>query len=369
MNKEVYKLTDREWKDFFIEEVADILSGRDIYERERIKGDIPYITATANNNGIGYFVNNSNETLEDNCLSVNRNGSVGYCFFHPYKALFGNDTRKLRPKKENKYISIFLSMVISHQRYKYGYGYKMGTGRLKRQKILLPIDSENKPDWVFMEKYMAYKEYQILKPTIEKLCKRLIINNIQLGGGNLYSRWKEFYFTEVFTNIKRGKRLTKANQEEGLTPYISSTGFNNGVDAFIGNKSGVRTFDFCLTLTNSGSVGNAFFHQYKFIASDHVTSLKRNGLDKYAYLFMIPIINRLADKYSFNREINDERIKREKLLLPVKEDGKIDFEFMASFMKRLEHNMLKTIKEFYQKHLISKPLITNNIYEGGGKME
>lgn len=182
MNKEVYKLTDREWKDFFIEEVADILSGRDIYERERIKGDIPYITATANNNGIGYFVNNSNETLEDNCLSVNRNGSVGYCFFHPYKALFGNDTRKLRPKKENKYISLFLSMVISHQRYKYGYGYKMGTGRLKRQKILLPIDSENKPDWVFMEKYMAYKEYQILKPTIEKLCKRLIINNIQLGG-------------------------------------------------------------------------------------------------------------------------------------------------------------------------------------------
>ena len=101
MNKEVYKLTDREWKDFFIEEVADILSGRDIYERERIKGDIPYITATANNNGIGYFVNNSNDTLEDNCLSVNRNGSVGYCFFHPYKALFGNDTRKLRPKKED----------------------------------------------------------------------------------------------------------------------------------------------------------------------------------------------------------------------------------------------------------------------------
>lgn len=77
-------LDSRNWDAFFIEDVAEILSGRDIYERERLDGLIPYITATANNNGIGYFVANSNETLESNCLSVNRNGSVGYCFYHPY---------------------------------------------------------------------------------------------------------------------------------------------------------------------------------------------------------------------------------------------------------------------------------------------
>ena len=57
----------------------------------------------------------------------------------------------------------------------------MGTGRLKRQRILLPVDTNNNPDWAFMEAYMKQKEQQILKPTIEKLCKRLIINDI-LGG-------------------------------------------------------------------------------------------------------------------------------------------------------------------------------------------
>ena len=176
------KLSDREWKEFFIEDIADILSGRDIYEKERTDGNIPYITATANNNGVGYFVGNINETFESNCLSVNRNGSVGYCFYHPYKALYGNDTRKLRPKVSNKYISLFLSVLISKQRFKYGYGYKMGTGRLKRQKILIPVTNEEKPDWQFMEDYMKAKEQQILKPTIEKLCKHLIINNIIMGG-------------------------------------------------------------------------------------------------------------------------------------------------------------------------------------------
>ena len=95
-------------------------------------------------------------------------------------------------------------------------------------------------------------------------------------------------------------------------------------------------------MANSGSVGSAFFHKYTFVASDHVTQLKREGLDKYAYLFMIPIISRLSEKYGFNREINDERIKREKLLLPITLNGDIDFQFMSDFMKQIEADILGT---------------------------
>lgn len=171
------------------------------------------------------------------------------------------------------------------------------------------------------------------------------------GGGNLYPRWKEFYFTDVFTKIQRGKRLTKANQSDGDIPYVSSTASNNGVDGFIGNNGGVRIFENCLTLANSGSVGSSFFHLYKFVASDHVTKLERKGLDKYAYLFLIPMVNRLSEKYSFNREINDNRIKREKLLLPVTEDGQIDFEFMSAFMQKLERDMLTTTLKSFKKRL------------------
>ncbi len=131
---------------------------------------------------------------------------------------------------------------------------------------------------------------------------------------------------------------------------MSSTSQTNGVDGFVGNTSGVRTFSDCLTVANSGSVGSAFYHRYRFVASDHVTKLQREGLDKYAYLFMVPIINRLSEKYSFNREINDERIKREKLLLPVDENDVIDFVFMSSFMREVEKNILgTTIKYFIDK--------------------
>ncbi len=165
------------------------------------------------------------------------------------------------------------------------------------------------------------------------------------------AHWKAFNFTDVFTGIQRGKRLKKADHLDGATPYISATALNNGVDGFVGNENGVRKFSNCLTVANSGSVGRAFFHQYEFVASDHVTQLKRDGLDKYAYLFMIPIINRLSEKYSFNREINDNRIKREKLILPVTKTGEIDFAFMSSFMKEVEKDILNTTLKYLKNRL------------------
>lgn len=55
-------------------------------------------------------------------------------------------------------------MCITNQRAKYGYGYKMGTGRLKRQKILLPVDADKQPNWEYMERYMQNLEQrQILE--------------------------------------------------------------------------------------------------------------------------------------------------------------------------------------------------------------
>lgn len=79
---------------------------------------------------------------------------------------------------------------------------------------------------------------------------------------------------------------------------------------------------------------------------------------------MVPIINRLSEKYSFNREINDERIKREKILLPVNKKGEIDFNFMSSFMQEVEADILKTTLKVFKKRLN-----TNENKMGGGKIE
>lgn len=175
--KDVVPLEDKKWTEFFIESICDIISGKDIYENERVSGQTPYITSTAQNNGIKYYVSNTNATLESNAISVNRNGSVGYSFYHKYTALYSNDCRKLRLKYvKNEFVSLFLTNQISHQKEKYNYGYKMGTGRLKRQKIMLPTDNQEKPDYAYMEQYMKNIMHQKYSDYLNYLNVDLNIN-------------------------------------------------------------------------------------------------------------------------------------------------------------------------------------------------
>lgn len=169
-----YLLENVSWKEFFIEDICEIKSGKDIYERDRIDGQTPYITATASNNGIGYFISNKNATLQEKCISVNRNGSVGYSFYHSYPALFGNDTRKLIPKYSDDHVAKFISFMVSSQKEKYGYGYKMGTARLKRQKILLPVNEEEYIDYDFMKKYIIIQEIKAIEQLIHNCNENLI---------------------------------------------------------------------------------------------------------------------------------------------------------------------------------------------------
>lgn len=51
---------------------------------------------------------------------------------------------------------------------------------------------------------------------------------------------------------------------------------------------------------------------------------------------MATIVSRLEDKYSFNSEINDKRIFREIMLLPVDTNGNPNWDYMSKFMKKIE---------------------------------
>ncbi len=354
------------WNEFNISEIFEIKTGGLVSKSKLQTGKFPRITAKDVNNGIDAFYNNifenNNYRYDENFLSVSFLGSV---FYQKHKSSLDMKIHSLKPKEVvlNRYLGLFLTLICRKQFIKYSYGDQLSSSDLPKVKVLLPVDKNGNPNWQFMEDYMRMQEMKLLDKAVKKL-EGKILSNLIITGSLSECRWKELSFTEVFSKIQRGKRLTKANQIQGKTPYISSTALNNGVDGFIGNDDNVRKFQNCITLANSGSVGNAFFQQYEFVASDHVTQLKCDQADKYSYLFMLPIISRLSEKYSFNREINDERIKREKLLLPVNEEEEIDFVFMSNFMKNLETETLQNVLKIYNNRLQNCKKLT--IVNGGG---
>lgn len=159
-------LDEVEWDEYFIDEIIDVKSGVRLTKDEQEKGRIPFIGSSDNHNGVTEFISNTNSSTSSNILGVNYNGSVGYAFYHPYKATFSDDVKRLSFKngKNNQYTLLFLKHVIERQAKKYAYGYKFNGQRMKRQIVKLPSNSDlGQPDFEFMEQYMKRMENQVIQ--------------------------------------------------------------------------------------------------------------------------------------------------------------------------------------------------------------
>lgn len=156
-------------------------------------------------------------------------------------------------------------------------------------------------------------------------------------------QWTAITIPTIFGKIQRGKRLKNADHVSGNVPYVSSTANNNGVDDYVKATEGTRVFKDCISLANSGSVGTAFYEPFAFVASDHVTHLKRNNASKYLYLFLTTMLEKQKRNFNFNREINDVRIQKLFLMLPVTDDGKPDYVYMEQYSKNM---MLKKYRQY-----------------------
>lgn len=151
-------LNDRVWKQFKVKKLFDVYSGADLPKYSRKEGNIPFVGSSSKRNGITDWIDNSANKIKysKNSIGVNRNGSVGYTFYHPYLAYFSGDTRflKLKNQKLTPQLGLFLSTAISQQKKQFGYGFKLGSERLKNLQINLPVNHNGNPDWQFMEEYI-----------------------------------------------------------------------------------------------------------------------------------------------------------------------------------------------------------------------
>jgi hypothetical protein len=345
-------LLNKKWKSFKIEDVFQIKKGKYLSKKKMKIGKNPYISAISINNGINNFISNkilfpkNSITIEKINLSAFYQSSDFYC---------SHDVSVIQNQNINKFVALFINTMINRQGIKYSYGRQAQMNVIKRETILLPINTNDEPDYYYMEQYIK----NLIKNKIKIINKRIenILFDVKIKKINKIKDkiWKTFFLTDIFKEIQRGKRLTKSKHITGKMPYISSKALNNGIDNFVSNIEKVRIFSNCLTLANSGSVGYCTYHPYSFVASDHVTKLENNDFSKYVYLFISTMVSKISKKYNFNREINDKRIKREKIMLPVNDEGEPDYEYMEQYMK----NIISIKYKKYLQYIKSLPYSSN----------
>lgn len=349
-------MSDRCWKEFWLSGTDGIFhlkaTASGIDGNKLISGEsqtIPYISRSDSMNGVKSFVSSKQKQKykidSGNCITIGLDTQT--VFYQPHSFFTGQNIQVLRNKELSQELALFLVETIRKQMVKFNWGGNGATlGRLARLKIMLPVDKNGEPDFDYMEstiyelkkaKTIEYREF--LKKELKSI-RYVEIPKLD------EKDWAAFHIVELFDKVQRGKRLKTEDHIVGNTPYISSTAINNGVDNFIGNKKNVRRYTHCLSLANSGSVGSCFYEPFEFIASDHVTHLKKNGINKYQYLFLSVMLNRLSEKHNFNREINDTRIKTEVIVLPVDGNGAPDYSYMEQYIKNIFYTKAKEYLDF-----------------------
>lgn len=373
------------WKEFLFTEIFDIQKG--FYNKKPPcfeEGNIPFIGASDSNNGITGFTDygtikanskigyGKNEPIDrkifkGNAICVTNNGSVGYAYYQVSDFTCTHDVNPLYLLNHelNRYIAMFLIACIEKQRVCFAYARKWRPKRMVNSRIMLPATIEGTPDWQFMEAYMKQQEQAILKPTIERLCKQLITNELT-GGGKLSNlTWKEFVFGEEFSITATGSGIDKNKliTGEGDTPYITRTDCLNGIDGFIPEQASKYCMDEGNVITIGLDTQTVFYQPKAFYTGQNIQIIRHPQLDKYNAMFIIVAIQKLVERFSWGSYgATLTRLRKSRIYLPANKDGQPDFAFMSSFMQQVEQDILgTTLRYFADKQQITPPHANDEI--------
>ena len=148
------------WREYKLSDLFAISVSKDANLQNSNVGQTPYISSTAENNGVAGYVDEE-PSHAGNVLTIARNGSVGATFYQktPFCAS-PDDIRILTPKFPlSPYSALFIKTVIELEKFRFAYGRKLGTARLKELVIKLPTTREGALDTNHMEEYVKSLPY------------------------------------------------------------------------------------------------------------------------------------------------------------------------------------------------------------------
>lgn len=335
------KIDTSEWKEFRIGDYFKVEYGRFHAKDELGTGTVNYITTSGFNNGI---TNTCEEaTHQGNCITVASDGAMGASFYQEEAFTTSNIVSTLTPLPHtplNKYNALFLCAIIFGKRAEFGWlGFKMSVDRVRNLRVKLPSTPNGDPDWAYMESYMANLETKVAESlTLLQAAKDAEKKKVDTR------EWASFALGALF-NIVKGKRLTKAEMKSGATPFIGSSALNNGCTAMIGNDKNQHPEN-TITVCYNGSVGETFYQNKPYIASDDVNVLyPKFTMNRQIALFIVPLIKGISSRYDYIDKWKKEAMEADKIYLPVDKTGQPDWAYMEEYMRKVEEQVERLTRQ------------------------
>jgi len=282
------------------------------------QSEINFVARTGENNGVTARIK-AIETIAPfpaGYITVALGGSVLSSFVQHKPFYTGFHVMTLESKKEMRLEEkLFYCHCIKMNAYRYRYG-------RQANRTLKDIELPKLPKW--LKPYTV--DYSKIKTGIKR--KELPLD---------ISTWKKFKMDDIFI-FHKGKRIIKEDMTPGKTNFVASIDGNNGIREKIDITPAHQGN--CITVNYNGSVGEAFYQNAPFCASDDVNILypKSRILNKYIGLFLVTVIRFNKYRFGYGRKWTLDKMKETVIALPSTGDNAPDWQYMENYIKALPYS-------------------------------
>lgn len=330
------------------------------------KGTIPvYASSKDENSTLGFIQDNlKGVKYYENCLSWNRNGSVGYVFIRNHKFSTNEDHRTLIIKDRYKsgLDPLYLKFEIERQLFLTGFSYlnKCGVDKIKEVGILIPVKENGEFD-LEQQRSIAnkYNKIKELKADLGNSFETII--NLKVDMSSI-DETKSILMTELFDPKKGDAKYTKKyiHDHMGEYPVYSSQ------TSSAGEIGKIDTYDYeeeCFTWTTDGIwAGTVFYRNGKFSITTHcgILKLKEKYNKKVDFEYLLFVLNQTLPKNTLgewaNKRLGIRRMGEISIEIPIKENGEFDLskqKDIAEKYKKIEQ-IKKHLEDNYERIINSK---------------
>ncbi len=325
------------------------------------KGSIPvYASSRDEKSTLGFIQNNlKGVKYYENCLSWNRNGSVGYVFIRDHKFTTNEDHRALiiKQKYYDKLDKLYLKFEIERQLFLCGFSYlhKCGVDKIKDVQILIPVNNNGAFD-LKKQRELAkkYLEIQNLKLELSSVFNSLIKSRVDIS--SKYET-KLVPVTRIFSPKKGNSTYTKKyiHEHKGEYPLYSSQTVN------FGEIGKIDTFDYekeCLSWTTDGvHAGTVFYRNGKFSITTHagILELRQMYKGKIDFEYSCFILGQVLPSRTLgegaNKRLGIERMSEIYMEIPINKNGEFNLKRQKEMAQK--YYKIDEIKEKLKEDYIS----------------
>ena len=156
----------REWHEFRVEELFDSIykvASYDDSELERVdmwgKKTVPYVTRTDLDNSVKSLVSSTGLANIEAGNAIVIGDTTSTISYQPGPFVAGEHIIAARAEWMNKYTGLFVTCLLRQERYRYSYGRAYKLDSIRNTELRLPVTSDGKPDWQWMENYIKSLPY------------------------------------------------------------------------------------------------------------------------------------------------------------------------------------------------------------------